>query len=425
MKTLSKLENQIINQFHSREEKILCEFATYSNNGIRRYSEIYPNIRPSFSRDGDRIIHSFSYTRYIDKTQVFYLSENDFITHRVIHVQLVSKIARIIARTLKLNEDLVEAIALGHDIGHTPFGHEGEEILSNEVTQNLDENGFHFHHSVQSVRFLNELEGYDYLNNGRLSLNLTLQVLDGILCHDGEDLKQTISPNRKKTWDDFDAEIEKKKSEKKSEIVPMTLEGCLVRFSDVIAYLGRDIEDAVAIGLLKREDFPKDLGQSNREIVNILAMDIIENSQDVDMICYSEDVFNKMKSLWKFNYDNIYKNPLIKTQKDKIADMMIFLYKRLITHVKEKNEDSPIFLDHINFIDRKDQNRTYLKKTPPQEIVVDYISGMTDDYFINVFNEIFFPRKLPFNFRQVERVTGLPKNRLYDLLEEEKKNSYS
>lgn len=426
MKQLSSLEEDIIKQFADRERKILSDYATYSLNGIRRHPEKYPNIRPTFSRDADRILHSFAFTRYIDKTQVFYLSENDFISHRVIHVQLVSKIGRIIARALKLNEDLVEAIALGHDIGHTPFGHEGEEIISNEITQKIKKNGFHFHHSVQSIRFLNELEGHDYLDNGKPSLNLTLQVLDGILCHDGEDLRQSISPNRKKTWEEFDKEVEKKKSSKKIEIVPMTLEGCLVRFVDVIAYIGRDIEDALAIGLLKKDDFPKELGDSNREIVNNLAMDIIKNSRGKDKICYGKKVLEAVKILRDFNYENIYKNPLIKQQKYKIEDMLMFLYKRLLKHVKEKRNDSPVFLDHINFIDRHNQKKSYFKNTPPEIIVIDYISGMTDDYFINIFNELFFPKKLPFNFRQIERLTGLSKEKIIELTKAEMKNgSYS
>lgn len=422
MNQLTDLEKEIVEQFQEREQQIFSKFATYSEYGNRRCPEKFPNIRPSFSRDADRILHSFAFTRYIDKTQVFYLSDNDFVTHRIIHVQLVSKIGRIIARALKLNEDLVEAIALGHDIGHAPFGHEGEEDLSTEISEKLDGNQFYFHHSVQGVRFLDELEGVDYLDEGKKSLNLTLQVLDGILCHDGESLAQSIKPNRKKTWADFDKEVQKKRRNKKIDIFPMTLEGCLVRFVDVIAYVGRDIEDAVVIGLLKKDDFPKELGPSNREIVNTLAMDIIENSRGKDEISYSPNCFESLKRLQEFNYENIYKNEMIKTQKDKIKDMMATLYERLLNHVKNRNVSSPIFLDHIDYVDRKDPKKSYLNNTRPEVIVIDYLAGMTDDYFINVFNELFFPRKLPFNFRQVERVTGLSRNRLLQLTKEEMNN---
>lgn len=423
MTHLSDLEKKVIAGFEDREAKILSEYATPSHVGKRRHPERFPNIRPAFSRDADRILHCFAFTRYIDKTQVFYLTENDFITHRVIHVQLVSKIGRIIARALGLNEDLVEAIALGHDIGHTPFGHEGEDNLNTEICQKLEERSFYFRHSVQSVRFLDELEGKDYLDNGKRSLNLTLQVLDGILCHDGEELKQAISPKRNKTWQEFDVDVEKKRAKKKVEICPMTLEGCLVRFVDVIAYVGRDIEDAVAIGLLKRGDFPKELGHKNREIVNRLAMDLIENSLGKDEIQYSGEKFNQLKELYNFNYKMIYKNPLIKTQKDKVKHMFNTLYNNLLEHVKKKKLDSPIFVDHIDFVDGKGGKGRYFKNTPPEIVVIDYIAGMTDDYFINLFNEIFFPRKIPFNFRQVERVTGLPRLKLLSLLKEEEANS--
>ncbi|MEN6319294.1 MAG: HD domain-containing protein [Syntrophaceae bacterium] len=414
-----EIERKIINNFEYRESNILSEFATYSKDGTRRNTERYPGIRPHFSRDADRIIHSFAYTRYIDKTQVFYLSDNDFITHRMVHVQLVSKIGRLIARVLKLNEDLVEAIALGHDIGHAPFGHEGEANLSREITQVLlpADLKFHFHHSVQSTRFLDELEGIYYLNNGKKSLNLTLQVLDGILCHDGESLIQTLKPNRTKTWATFDSEVETKKKSKNLELEPMTLEGALVRFADVIAYIGRDIEDAIMIGLIDRKEIPDELGQSNREIVNALVMDIIINSGEKDEITYSPDCFNALKYLYDFNYKNIYLNPMIKKQKEKITDMMSKLYNRLIVHVKDEKKDSPIFLDHIDFIDRGDSQQSYLRNTPPEIVVVDYIAGMTDDYFVNIFNEIFFPKKLPFNFRQVERLTGLTKDEMRNVME--------
>ncbi len=420
MNGLSELEKKVIKEFAERERKILSRYAAPSISGVRRYGEEFPNIRPSFARDGDRILHSAAFTRYIDKTQVFSLSENDLITHRVIHVQLVSKISRIIARALQLNEDLVEAIALGHDIGHTPFGHDGEEHLNNEVTQKLGGESFYFRHGVQSVRALDKLEGRHIPGAGGRSLNLTLQVLDGILCHDGEDLKRSISPERGKNWDNFDGEVERKKKEKNVEIAPMTLEGCLVRFVDTIAFLGRDIEDAVTIGLIKGDEFPKILGDSNRDIVNNLAMDIIENSRGRDEISYSGKRFDQLRTLNDFNYRRIYNNPLIKTQRDKIRGMFDALYKRFLNDVRDGRIDSPVFFDHVNLIDGDDAEQTYLMKTPPEIIVIDYMAGMTDDYFVNIFNEIFTPRKLPFNFRQIERATGLPKKRLIQLYEEEK-----
>ena len=166
MHELSESDLRVVRQFEDREKKILSPNAAFSKNGKRRHEEDSPNIRPSFSRDADRILHSFAFTRYIDKTQVFYLCDNDSVTHRMIHVQLLSKIGRIIARALELNEDLVEAIALGHDIGHAPFGHEGESTISREITEKLADHKFFFHHSIQSIRWLDRLEGVEYTDNG-------------------------------------------------------------------------------------------------------------------------------------------------------------------------------------------------------------------------------------------------------------------
>jgi dGTPase len=393
MHELSESDLRVVRQFEDREKKILSPNAAFSKNGKRRHEEDSPNIRPSFSRDADRILHSFAFTRYIDKTQVFYLCDNDSVTHRMIHVQLLSKIGRIIARALELNEDLVEAIALGHDIGHAPFGHEGESTISREITEKLADHKFFFHHSIQSIRWLDRLEGVEYTDNGIRTLNLTLEVLDGILCHDGEDLCRTIEPNKSKSFADFDREVEMKKSQKKIDIFPMTLEGCLVRFVDVVSYIGRDMEDAIAIGLIKRNECPAVLGECNREIVNNLAMDIIKNSSQ-DAISYSKETFKKLQVLYKFNYDNIYMNPLIKIQKDKVSEMFLSLYHKLLEHIRDGNEASPIFKDHIDSIDRYDSKRTYFNNTPPEVVVVDYLAGMTDDYFINTFMELFLPMKL-------------------------------
>jgi len=415
MSGLGELERIINQRFIEREKSILSGVvATFSGDAERRYEEKYPGIRPAFSRDADRILHSFAFTRYIDKTQVFYLSDNDFITHRVIHVQLVSKIGRLIARALRLNEDLVEAIALGHDIGHTPFGHEGEANISSEITEKLQTNPFFFRHSVQSVRFLDNLEGQYQHSTGR-SLNLTLQVLDGILCHDGEKLQRSLKPKSNKTWTDFDKEIENKKTQKNVSVIPMTMEGCIVRFADVIAYIGRDIEDAISVGILKRDEFPSILGSTNREIVNSLVIDLINNSLDKDEISYSEEIFDHLTTIFEFNYEHIYLNDLVKAQKVKVKDMFVSIFHKLLKDVQQQKRDSPIFVDHIDLIDNGDQKQKYFKNNAPEMIVVDYISGMTDDYFMNVFNDLHFPRKLPFNYRQIHRMTGLRKEKIMEL----------
>lgn len=228
-------------------EKLLGDAATRSCEAIRLY-EIDEDFRPAFYRDIDRIIYSLSYERYMDKTQVFTNVKNDHISKRMIHVQLVSKIARTIGRALNLNEDLIEAIALGHDIGHVPFGHKGESIL-NDLSVKYGEGNFY--HNVQSVRNLMFLE-----NNGK-GANLCIQTLDGIMSHNGEIVINRYEPVKKsvdeflKEYTDsyFNPDIVKKQR-------PMTLEGCVVRISDVIGYLGRDVEDAIRLGKIKKEDLP-------------------------------------------------------------------------------------------------------------------------------------------------------------------------
>lgn len=234
------------------KENTLSEYATKSSDGIRINEENFDNdIRPNFYHDIDRIIHSLSYTRYLDKTQVFSFKQNDHISKRIVHVQLVSKIARTIGRALNLNEDLIEAIALGHDIGHTPLGHTGEKILDEISKREMKEM---FNHNIQSVR------NYLVLENNGSGNNLTIQTLDGIMCHNGEMLSNIYYPNPK-TKEEFLEEYEKcyKDQEILKKIRPMTLEGCVVRISDVIGYIGRDVEDAIILGVLDKDQIPDNI----------------------------------------------------------------------------------------------------------------------------------------------------------------------
>ena len=253
-----------------KNEENMSMYATKSSDGVR-LKEFKEDIRPNYFRDIDKIIYSHCYSRYIDKTQVFSFKNNDHITKRIIHVQLVSKIARTIGRALNLNEDLIEAISLGHDVGHVPFGHVGESILNEISLKYLDEP---FKHNVQSVRNLMVLE-----NNGK-GINLCVQVLDGILCHNGEKL-QKIYNYKHKTTEEFIKEYNKCYTKEKFDLVPMTLEGCVVRLSDVIGYLGRDIEDAITLGIIDKEDIPinirKKLGENNSSIISLIINDIIIN----------------------------------------------------------------------------------------------------------------------------------------------------
>ncbi|MBU0544588.1 MAG: HD domain-containing protein, partial [Proteobacteria bacterium] len=230
-----------------REEEYLSPVAVLSSKCLRREYEEPRDLgyRQEFSLDVDRILHSMAYTRYIDKTQVFYLIRNDHITHRVLHVQLVSKVARTIGRFLGLNEDLIEAVSLGHDIGHTPFGHDGERFLS-ELCEAAGIGSFF--HNVQSVQFLDKVE-----RKGK-GWNLSLQTLDGILCHDGEIHNERLEPERAKSFGTLEQEMAMKKKDPYIKLIPMTLEGCVVRMADTISYIGRDIEDAIRLGVINRED---------------------------------------------------------------------------------------------------------------------------------------------------------------------------
>lgn len=353
-------------------EEYLSEFATKSSSGIR-FDYLEEDIRPSFFRDIDRIIHSLSYTRYSDKTQVYSFKNNDHISKRMVHVQLVSKIARTIGRALKLNTDLIEAIALGHDIGHTPLGHTGERLLNEISLRELNEN---FMHNIQGVRYYMDVD-----NNG-YGLDLTIQTLDGIMCHNGEMLYNKYEV-MEKDKDEFLREYYESYVDYNSfkKYSPMTLEGCVVRISDIIGYIGRDIEDAVNLGLFKREDLPleivKVLGDNNHDIVNNIIMDIIDNSLDKPYIMMSEEVFNALNSLKKFNYKNIYNKSMTDNDVEYYSIGMNKLFDIYLDAIKNNDKDNLIFTVFLN-----DQSDNYLENTSDKRMVIDFISGMTDDFFL-------------------------------------------
>ena len=341
------------------------------------------NIRPAFFHDTDRIMHSRSYSRYIDKTQAFYLFKNDHITRRVLHVQLVSKIGRVIGRCLRLNEDLIEAIALGHDLGHVPYGHDGEKTLHALCFGNSI--GC-FYHNAQSVRLLMDLE------NKGTGLNLSLQVLDGILAHDGEMPIKTHEPQCGKAWDQFDDEYKKcfELEDYYKKLVPMTLEGCVVRISDVIAYIGRDYEDAVTLKVINERELPEDIGKvlgySNEQIINTLVMDLLRNSYDKHYLAFSANIFKALTDLLQFNIDRIYKNPAINTELPKIKHMYNLLFERYCLDLENNCEDSPIY-GSIH-----DMDDVYLQNTDDKRMVIDFIAGMTDDFFYDQYQSLFVPQ---------------------------------
>jgi len=359
-------------------DKRLSSFACKDSAAIILKDE-KDDIRPRFFRDADRIIYSLSYTRYIDKTQVFTFTENDNVSKRITHVQYVSKIARTIGRALGLNEDLIEAASLGHDLGHPPFGHCGERTLNKLSIENGE--GV-FAHNIQSVRTLMNLG-----NNGK-GKNISVQVLDAILCHNGELLEEEYSPVNKtkeefiKEYSDCYTDLSVSKRLK-----PMTLEGCVVRISDVIGYAGMDVEDAIRVGIITKDAVPKEitdvLGKTNTEIVNTLILDIINNSIDKPYIKLSKNVFDALKKLMDFNYKNIYN--VINAQKE--VQMYSEMYNDLFYHYKDvldKNDTkSDIYRIFLNGMDE-----SYLNNTSNTRKVIDYIAGMTDDYFIDKYNAI-------------------------------------
>lgn len=354
-----------------KNEKYLNELATRDKDAIR-LEELKEDYRPNFFRDIDKIIYSLSYTRYIDKTQVFSNKQNDHISKRIIHVQLVSKIARTIGRALSLNEDLIEAIALGHDIGHVPFGHLGESYL-NEISLKYNEG--YFMHNVQSVRTL------EFLEDNGLGKNLTIQTLDGILCHNGEFVSSEYKPINK-TKEDFLNDYNKCYSDTKhaSGLIPMTLEGCVVRISDIIGYLGRDIEDAVRLGVFEINEIPesikKILGESNHDIVGAIVSDIIKNSIGKDSISMSPEIYNAVKDLKDFNYENIYSKANSIDQKSNIRTMFNELFDYLYLALENNLKNEKIYTIYLN-----NMTNDYLNNTTNARKVIDYISGMTDEYF--------------------------------------------
>ena len=364
------------NIYENMKIKNLSKFACPYENGIR-FNEEIEDMRPSFFHDIDRILYSLSYTRYLDKTQVFTHAENDHLSRRMTHVQFVSKIARTIGRALNLNEDLIEAAALGHDLGHTPFGHVGERIL-NEIS--LENNEGYFNHNIQSVRLLMSVENY-----GK-GFNITLPVLDAIMCHNGEfALGEYHKKNKSK--EDFLKEYEESYHNKEllKTLKPMTLEGCVVRISDMIAYLGKDIEDAVRLNIISFDDIPleikKVLGTNNREIINTIILDIINNSMNNDYIKLSDDIFKAIVELKKFNYENIYSRAYTDEELNHINKMFRTLFKKYLKDLK--NDKSYIYVNYL-----VKMNDEYRKNNSDVRIVLDYISGMTDDYIIKQYKEL-------------------------------------
>lgn len=363
------------------------------DNALRRKdSHDVPSImRPAFIRDIDKIMHCAYYNRYTDKTQVFSFYKNDDITRRALHVQLVSRIARTIGRALGLNLELIEAIALGHDIGHTPFGHAGEEYLDELMFKN---SGRHFSHNIHSVRVLDRI----------FPFNITLQTLNGIASHDGEMELCEYRPRSLESFAQFDEQIEQCYLDKSKVrlLVPCTLEGCVVRISDIIAYLGKDRQDAYRAKIAADDVFfDGRLGKTNAEIINNLSVNIVENSYGKPYIKMDSEVFAELKNAKNENYRYIYKEDSVREKiESTVKPMMAQLYERLLDDLVGGKKDSPVFMHHIALLNNVHYSRDIpYERTEPTQIVADYIASMTDDYFVDLYAHLFpeSPLKIKYN----------------------------
>ncbi|MDE8703260.1 HD domain-containing protein [Adlercreutzia equolifaciens] len=346
--------------------------------------------RPAFVRDIEKVLNIPAYNRYTDKTQVFSFAENDEISRRGLHVQLVSRVARGIGSLLGLNCDLIEAIALGHDVGHTPFGHAGERFLSTCYHRRT---GRYFNHNVHSVRVLDDL----------YRRNVSLQTLDGVLCHNGEFAQQRLVRGTCGSFQELDALVEACNADELTikTLRPSTLEGCVVRVSDMIAYLGKDRQDALAMGVIDSLDvFDADvIGTTNAKIINNLTVDIVNNSYGTGEIAMSEAVFADLKRAKKQNYEVIYlKEGMVDETENLVEEMFEEMYAQLLSDVITDRRESPIFQHHLKRLcaaSRSIKPEEYLAQDPNQ-IVVDYMASMTDSYFMAIYAHLFpeSPRRI-------------------------------
>lgn len=355
-----------------------------NSKAIRRTEEPSDRVslwRPPFAHDIDRIMHCPYYNRYTDKTQVFSLVKNDDITRRSLHVQLVSRIARTIGSALHLNLDLIEAISLGHDIGHTPFAHAGEVYLDQLYRANA---GRRFSHNIHSVRVL----------DGIYPFNISLQTLVGIAGHNGEIELEVCHPSDIDSFEKFDKVLEECYEDKAAanKLQPSTLEGCVVRIADIIAYLGKDRQDAARVKAVDERVFTTgDIGSMNAEIINNLVVNIIENSYGKPYIKMDKSHFAALQESKRDNYAVIYASAATQAKLDlTVKPMMGDIYGQLLEDLRLGRKHSPIFTHHINYANQSYRRREKpYGSEDPNQLVVDYIASMTDDYFIDLHHFLF------------------------------------
>lgn len=384
-----KLSDEIQERIISdRERGVVNPFACKDEMVIRRMqNRDKANLwRPAFARDVEKIMNIPYYNRYADKTQVFSFMKNDDITRRSYHVQLVARQARTIGKMLNLNLDLIEAAALGHDIGHTPFGHAGEAMLSKKLQEHT---GHFFNHNVHSVRVLDKI----------LPWNISLQTLDAVLCHNGELELQEYRPIELGDFDGLDARVKACDEDPKTikKLIPGTLEGCVVRVCDIIAYLGKDRQDAVRLGMVdENASFSNAvIGNTNPEIINNMVVNIIENSYGQPYLKMDQEYFEAFSAAKSENGQIIYfKDNMNGMMNDVVVPMFDQVYEEILKQVKSHDENSLFYKHHIAYIKRLNQYtplfdlEEYLAEDP-NVLTCDYIASMTDDYFVDLYHELF------------------------------------
>jgi dGTPase len=377
--------NEIYTQIQKKYDCVLSDKATPCTASHRMREEEPDILRSCFAIDRDRILYSGAYRRYHGKTQVFSFTNlfDEEMTNRNLHIAYVSQISRTIGKYLGLNLELIEAIALGHDLGHCPFGHDGEMALSKCCIQY----GIgHFHHNIESLHIV------DYISNKGKGLNLTFQVRDGIISHDGEVHNARLIPKPDKTEQDILDFIQRTKAGENVSWMPATLEGCVVRITDTIAYIGQDIEDAIRYNILKREDLPKDctdiLGNRNSQIIDTLVKSVIVNSFDKDYISFDEETSQVLLKLKKFNYAHIYTDDNVKNSNQLIHRTMGILFDKYIEDITQNNRDSKIYIHFLNY-----KSPEYREKFSPAEQVRDFIATMTDRYYNEELKDYLLPWK--------------------------------
>ncbi len=380
---MDKIVSSIARHVEQEESRLLSKLAASTQSAYRIIPEVQDTSRSPFTLDRDRIFYSGAFRRYTGKTQVIYFVSllDEQLTSRSLHTLSVAQIARTIGRLLRLNTDLIEAIALGHDLGHPPFGHDGEVFL-NEVSQKYGL-GF-FHHNIQSLRVVDRIAKK---GNG---LNLTFQTRDGILSHNGEVHNQDLKPDFNKTEQSLIDYKDKMSTGEWVDMMPATMEGCVVRITDTIAYIGQDIDDAVRIGLVKREDLPREatdlLGSNTGQIIDTLVNDIVVNSDGKDLIRFSRKISDALLTLKNFNYQAIYKSPRLKINHNRIKRGFELLFDHFLKDIKNGHKDSDIY---THFLSSKTDE--YINSSSDELKVRDYLAGMTDRYFTQVLKKIIVP----------------------------------